>query len=88
MSDPVGIGECDSCEFEAELKEYRSMRLVAGMPDKVKRLCHLCAATMTGGAVDYPNQYLDGRSGDVMKTICYVGNAIIAEIRKLKSDAS
>lgn len=80
--------ECDSCEFKTgELKAYESMRFDSmesyTLPKEErphKWLCILCASTMTGSALDYPLQYPDAR---VMRTICFVGNAILEEIRKV-----
>lgn len=71
--------ECESCQApHVELKFYEkptfSDRIAA---DKGNWLCNLCASTMAGNAMDYPDQYRDGRSGDVMRAVCFVGNAII-----------
>lgn len=43
-------------------------------------LCRLCASTLAGNAYDYPEQY-QGQAA-VLKTICYVGNTILAEVKK------
>lgn len=73
-------GECECCQApKVELKFYEAppfTKRIAG--DKGNWLCILCASTMAGNAHDYPEQYRDGRSGDVMKTMCFVGNAVIA----------
>jgi ribosomal protein L37AE/L43A len=68
--------ECQSCGYETHLKPYEN-----GMPRQTYWLCELCAGTLAGNAVAYPGQY--GEAGTVMKTICYVGNAILEAIRSL-----
>lgn len=73
-------GECESCQApHVELKFYEkgcfSHRILG---DKGNWICNLCANTMAGNALDYPDQFRDGRSGDVMRTMCFVGNAVIA----------
>lgn len=70
---------CHSCGFEThELKYYGPS--VFGKTDG-KWLCDLCASTFAGTAVDYPTHY----DGPTLATICYVGNVILAEIRKARS---
>lgn len=76
---------CDSCRFETALKRYdnhRSIGLHASGP-KSKWLCELCASTMAGNAHEYPEQYRGERA--TLQTLCYVGNAILTELRKGKS---
>ena len=76
--------ECECCEFKtAELKAYRSDKNFPQERDEKKWLCDLCASTMTGAFHDYPEQH-DRDSLYVMKTVCYVGNAIIAAIKTTK----
>jgi hypothetical protein len=72
--------ECECCGFKTSaLKEYQSLK---NFPlDEKKWQCELCAGTMTGSFSDYPKQH-DPDTLCVMKTICYVGNAILAEIKK------
>lgn len=81
----IGTGECDSCGYhKVELTFYpwdnnpwdNEQRGTPG-----KRICQLCADTMTGRSLQYPNQF---PHADVMKTICHVGNAILAAIEKRK----
>lgn len=74
-------GDCDCCGFEGVMVKPYDIRRGAPMGSALgkKWLCALCAGTMTGNAHEYPEQY--GREGEVMKTICYVGNAILQTIR-------
>lgn len=80
MSDENNKSEqCDACGFVMdELEKY-----TRNIDGEVNWLCKLCAGTMSGNAIDYPNQYPD-RSDDILFAICHVGNAIIKEIKKLK----
>lgn len=73
--------ECECCGFEtAELKEYDSNKNFPEKRGETKRLCGLCAGTMTGSFADYPQQH-DRDLLYVMKTVCYVGNAILAQLK-------
>jgi len=76
--------ECECCKFKtSELKKYHSDNNWPQERDNVKWLCDLCANTHTGSFNEYPQQH-DRDSLCVMKTVCYVGNAIIAAIRTTK----
>lgn len=73
--------ECNSCGFKLEeLRAYASTRyLFSGRSGPShKWLCGLCAGTMAGNASEYPEQYPEHQ---VLATICYVGNAILAAIK-------
>ena len=73
--------ECECCGFETtELKAYDAPPLSDRSGEK-DWFCILCAGTMASNSVQYPRSYEE--TGVVMRTVCYVGNAIIAEIRKL-----
>lgn len=75
MSDDEYI-TCQGCGFEgAELKVYKTQRLDRTAPDK--RLCMLCASTMVGDSIDYPEFY---PNAEIMKCICFVGNKILAAL--------
>jgi hypothetical protein len=73
--------ECDSCHFQTDdLKMYHDR--IAGLrhPEKADGwLCELCASTLAGNAWRWPEQY--GDSGNTMRTVCYVGNVVLAAIR-------
>lgn len=73
-------GECDSCKYETELKEYRMNRFFP-KEDRKKRLCHLCAATYAGNAYEYPEQY---PNASTLYAICYVGNVVLDAIKAKK----
>lgn len=80
--------ECECCRFETmDLKEYDSARNFPQKPDETKWLCQLCANTMTGAFADYPQQH-DRDALEVMKTICHVGNAILAAIKGVQGKES
>jgi hypothetical protein len=73
--------ECDSCHFETRaLVKYDDR--IAGLRDPSKTtawLCALCAETLAGNAYRYPDQYRE--SGNVMRTVCYVGNVILEALK-------
>ena len=73
---------CDGCEFETpELTRFESQPYHNSRQKlEVNWFCSLCASTAVSRAVDYPTQF---PHADVLKTICYVGNALIQEIRAL-----
>lgn len=73
--------ECDSCGYKTEgLKFYASQRI--DRPNQPgKWLCVLCASTVAGNALDYPEFYPDHNS---LKTICYVGNVILARLDEIE----
>lgn len=73
--------QCESCQFETDaIKAYRTTRNFPRGPCPDKWLCDLCASTIAGNAHEYPEQFPG--THDVVRTICFVGNAILAEIRK------
>lgn len=85
MTNPENPEQCDSCGFETlDLKAYGnssySLGTRSGQGESHKWLCSLCAGTMTGTAYEYPEQF----RGEIntMRAVCYIGNAILAEIRK------
>lgn len=68
--------DCESCSYPAPLTDLPIN------PDRSRtaQLCALCVNTWAWRAVEYPTHYAE--SGPVMQTVCYVGNAILAEIRR------
>lgn len=65
---------CECCDFTTDdLKLFPS----AYPRTTSKWLCDLCASTMTSRCADEPQFY---PNLEMMKTICYVGNAIIKAI--------
>lgn len=79
---PIKSEECNCCMFETtELTFYKPQ--TGGIDQEGRWLCELCASTMTSHWDDYSFRRRD--SGDVievMKTICYVGNKILSELKK------
>lgn len=74
---------CQCCGFETtEIKPYGMNRMFPN-PGK-KWLCNLCVETMAGNAYEYPEQYR--HHGDVLKAICYVGNVILKEMRRMHAE--
>lgn len=67
-------GECECCRFKTTLTEFE--RANVRHRGEKRWLCVLCANTMAGVSTDY--YYEDSR---VLETICYVGNAILSELR-------
>lgn len=71
--------ECDACGFKFpnpyEVKQYRRHAPKEGEPEN-RLLCALCAGTTAGNKYPYDDQR-------TLRTITYVGNAIIQEIKKL-----
>lgn len=73
--------ECDCCQFTTtELTEF-PMGLGSRTPNEPMWLCELCANTPASNAYQYPGRYDDH---EVLKTLCYVGNAIIAAVKASK----
>ena len=72
--------ECNSCSFKTDVEEYPNCSI--RMAQKTMALCALCAGTLAGNAYEYPDHYPDRY---VLQTICYVGNAILAELRQGRS---
>lgn len=70
--------ECEGCHYEtAELTFYKAPPAGASA-----WLCRLCAGTRTGALRQYPP---NSRSFDnvlMLETVCYVGNVILAELRR------
>lgn len=84
MSDPEAEEpqtECDSCRYDGAPLKSCVHRLPRG-DKQVVQVCELCYATMTSTALQYPSQF--GESAEVMRTICFVGNTILAAIKEIK----
>lgn len=72
--------ECSCCRYKTEDLMFYKGSYGMACPEG-HWLCFLCANTMTGMADQY-SQY--GYHAEVMKTICFVGNVILAAIREGK----
>jgi hypothetical protein len=69
---------CDSCAYEAPLAEFRrAPRFGQEHAEETKLLCRLCAGSWSGKAIDYPRQYPDAYT---MQVVCNVGNAILEKL--------
>lgn len=72
--------ECDACGFKTnELTNHQYED--NNFKDCDMWLCKLCAGTHSGTASQYPDQYNEGDSGEILHAICYVGNMILKEIK-------
>lgn len=71
--------ECDCCGYKTKLSKYERDRTKEDPKPDPMFICALCAGTYAGDTLQYPKE-----SADVLKTICYVGNAILHEIRSNK----
>jgi hypothetical protein len=70
-------GECESCGFECEVRQYNT-----GAPMREDHdYCDLCANTMTSRFA-HELRITQPSNRDVMQTICYVGNALLAAIMR------
>ena len=82
MTTPSQPVSCDSCHYAtAALRRYDDR--IAGRMNPNKRtawFCSLCANTYAGNAWRWPEQYRE--SGNIMRTICYVGNVVLDAIRE------
>ena len=68
---------CESCRFECEVAVYNT-----GAPMREDhKYCELCASTMTSRFA-HELRITQPSNRDVMQTVCYVGNAILTELRK------
>lgn len=68
--------ECGSCSFPTKaLEPYRHKF------DDWTWMCRLCAGTDAGNAAQYPQANPPGVNA-MLRTVCYVGNAIMEELRK------
>ena len=75
--------DCESCQHPMPvLKFYHASKFTRRPGEPAGHwLCELCATTMTSNALEYPDQYREGRDADIMRTVCFVGNAVIAAAR-------
>ena len=73
-------GECDGCHFGTQALTAYPRRF----PDngEQKWLCRLCESTPCGAAVTFPKQYPEA---NVLRTICYVGNVILAALEQTEA---
>jgi hypothetical protein len=77
MTDREKPEECDCCQYETDaLESYRSHSQADG-----RWLCALCAGTTTSTCDEYPENH-DPDKVEIIKTICYVGNAILDALKK------
>lgn len=78
---------CDCCQFEGcPVKEYDIRNHTDSNREKAN-LCTLCAGSFASNyVVSYPRLYSDSDIGNIAQLICYVGNAIIAEIKNTRHE--
>lgn len=67
------IDECYACQYETKITQYNEGQ------EGETWLCDLCASTPAG---NYPNCEMR----TVLRTICYVGNAILEAIERLEAE--
>lgn len=76
--------ECPCCEFPTEaLKLHYATDSIGKFEGRQNWLCDLCSATMAGKTVDRPMTY-EGQV-ETLRTVCYVGNAILAKLQAIES---
>lgn len=74
------VGACYSCGYDG-IKVTRYDRHNPGIEreeDKIAWYCDLCAGSFAGNAYDYSHY----ENRPLYATVCYVGNAILQELRK------
>lgn len=72
---------CDGCRYPgAPLTPYETTQ-IGLMAGRKKYLCDLCANTMVGMHIEYDHT-AHTRELEVMRTINYVGNVILTELRR------
>jgi hypothetical protein len=72
------VAECEACGYKTVLMTYPRSAVSPNEPRQTKRLCRLCANTLTGRLEDgYSHTHSIREHDHVLRTICYVGNAII-----------
>lgn len=75
--------ECECCRFETgELKLYSGLwgSLDGGRTPISAWYCDLCASTQASTADRYTALYSSDYR-EILKTICYIGNAVIAAVK-------
>ena len=95
MSDLTKFDECQCCGFETILTRYgRAYHIVHKLEAALERgepvedpddysykwECELCASTLAGNSIDYPDQYPERA---VLQAVCYVGNAILTKLEAI-----
>jgi hypothetical protein len=77
--------ECECCGYETELTDYKvadpNRKPYEISKTRTAYYCLLCASTSASNACSYPEQYRGETA--ILRAVCFVGNAIIDEIRKL-----
>jgi hypothetical protein len=85
MSTQIDQSEgCDCCGFETsktQFYKWNDFTNKRGADNTGRWLCGLCAGTMTSTYDEYPRQHTD-QEPTALKTICYVGNAILRALEK------
>lgn len=79
MDDEGQLEECDGCHYLGLLlKTYESSKISGLGP---KSLCELCAETLIGNSVEYPNQY---EYREVMQLIGFCTNKILQKLEQIE----
>lgn len=80
LRDPVPEDKesCDACSYPTQHLHKTNPPFMSKRTEPYW-FCDLCWTSFAGNAAQYPGQYEDGR---VLQHICFVGNVILAEIRK------
>lgn len=80
---PKEIDHCGACSFKTrKLNKFEAPPCTSN-GYKTFYFCDLCFCTMASNSAIYPDQYKE--SGETMRTVCHVGNAIIAAIKSKRA---
>lgn len=71
------IKECDCCEYETEVRSYKVTNQFGSLTEHW--FCEICANTYLATAVASPEKCPDDR---LYKSVAYIGNLILDEIKK------
>lgn len=73
---------CAACKYPAkELVKYKNADIFGPRKDEENLLCELCAKTMTGSYIDYPQQH-ESFEITILQAINFVGNAILDALER------
>jgi hypothetical protein len=70
--------ECAACGWEMDEAEWTFKARPGTCVTEDLPGCRLCAETLCGNALYHPNMY----PGDVLRSISYIGNVLLAAIKK------
>lgn len=70
--------ECQFCGYKTNLQKFAHDQNRPEDKGQFMELCDICSSTPAGNSIQYPS----GKDTYTLKTVCWIGNKLLDEVRK------